>query len=88
MKVYKYILILIIFPLVVFSKPSNDEIYTLYRNSVLDESMRLHVATFDAENGKETHSYNMSNCMIAQELFQNQPYVKTKFWCEKGKFRK
>ena len=53
MKVHKYILILTIFPLVVFSKPSNDEIYTLYRNSVLDESMRLHVATFDAENGKE-----------------------------------
>ena len=64
---------------------SSDNHYTLYRNSVTGEYMRLHVATFDASDG---HAYNMENCQIAQELFQKQDGVKTKFWCEKGKFRK
>ena len=60
-------------------------IYTLYRNSVTDANMRLHVATFDANQKEE---YNSGNCEQARELFQGQPGVKTKFWCEKGAFRK
>jgi hypothetical protein len=47
--------------------------------------MRIHVATFNASDG---HNYNMSNCQIAQELFQKQDGIKTKFWCEKGIFKK
>ncbi len=62
-----------------------DSTYTLYRNSVTDSSMRLHVATFDAADGE---AYNQGNCYQAQELFQAQPLVKTKFWCEKGKYRR
>ncbi|MER2518965.1 MAG: hypothetical protein ABTR92_21665 [Candidatus Accumulibacter phosphatis] len=58
--------------------------FTLYRNSVLDENMRIHVATFDAAGGE---AYNRGNCEQAQALFQAQPGVKTKFWCEKGRFR-
>lgn len=64
---------------------SDSSTYTLYRNSVTNENMRLHVATFDARDG---YDYNSSNCQIAADLFQNQDGVKTKFWCEKGKFRK
>ena len=64
---------------------SSDDHYTLYRNSVTDNSMRIHVASFDAADG---HAYNMANCQIAQELFQKQDGVTTKFWCEKGKFKK
>ena len=52
--------------------------------SVLDENMRIHVATFDAAGGE---AYNRGNCEQAQALFQAQPGVKTKFWCEKGRFR-
>jgi len=63
---------------------SNDN-YILYRNSVTDETMRLHVASFDSSDG---HAYNKGNCQIAQELFQKQDGVKTKFWCEKGKYKK
>ncbi len=63
----------------------SDSKYTLYRNSVTDENLRVHVATFDAESGND---YNMGNCMIAQELFQKQPGIKTKFWCERGNFKK
>ena len=66
---------------------AGGDVYTLYRNSVTTggESMRLHVATFDAA---ENEAYNRGNCDQAQILFQNQPGVKTKFWCEKGRFKK
>jgi len=83
----KLYILLIIFPLLALAKPSDKEIYTLYRNSILDESMRIHVASFDAKDGKSSHAYNMSNCMIAQDLFQNQHEVKTKYWCERGKYK-
>lgn len=58
--------------------------YTLYRNSALDAKMRLHVATFDSTDGA---SYNRENCDQARELFQGQAGVKTKFWCEPGRFQ-
>jgi hypothetical protein len=67
------------------SGASESQIYTLYRNSVFDENMRLHVATFDTT---ESEKYNRENCDQAQQLFQSQQGVKTKFWCEKGRFRK
>ena len=66
-------------------KVSDDLVYTLYRNSVTDENMRMHVATFDAD---EKESYNKDNCGIAQALFQHQPGVKVRYWCEKGYFKK
>jgi hypothetical protein len=62
----------------------NDS-FTLYRNSVMDKDLRIHVASFDAADGE---TYNKENCEQAQQLFQSQPGVKTKFWCEKGVFRK
>jgi hypothetical protein len=51
-------------------------IYTLYRNSPVIPDARLHVATFDSADGGQYHSE-----------FQQQPGVKTTFWCEKGRFR-
>jgi hypothetical protein len=60
-------------------------VFSLYRNSITDENMRIHVATFDTSNGD---AYNRGNCEQAQSLFQAQPGVKTKFWCEKGRYRK
>src|SRR5262245_56930149 len=59
--------------------------YSLYRNSVTSEAMRLHVATFDSGDGE---NYNRENCDVARELFQKQPGVRVRFWCEKGKFRR
>lgn len=64
---------------------SSDSSYTLYRNSMTDENMRLHIATFDTSEG---HDYNMGNCQLTAELFQRQEGVKTKFWCEKGTYKK
>jgi hypothetical protein len=64
---------------------SGNDTFTLYRNSVMDENMRIHVASFNAVDGE---AYNRENCELAQQLFQTQPEVKTKFWCEKGTFKK
>jgi hypothetical protein len=64
---------------------SNSNVFTLYRNSVTNANMRIHVATFDADEKEE---YNRGNCEQAQALFQAQPGVQVKFWCEKGRFRK
>jgi hypothetical protein len=64
---------------------------TLYRNSAVDGEavetnlMRIHIATFDTADGD---SYNWENCQIAQSLFQAQPGVRVKFWCEKGRYRR
>lgn len=59
------------------------DMYTLYRSDTEDPAHRVHVATFDAENGQE---YNRSNCSRAQQLFQAQPGGTTRFWCERGRF--
>ena len=67
------------------SSASEGNTFVLYRNSVTDANMRLHVATFDSTGGE---AYNQGNCDQAVQLFQAQPGVKTKFWCEKGRYRK
>ena len=64
---------------------SNDDQYTLYRNSVIDKNLRIHVASFNTNEGND---YNMENCNVAKELFQSQPAVQTTYWCEKGAFKK
>lgn len=59
-------------------------VFTLYRNSAVNGALRMHVATFDAADGK---AYNMANCGQAADLFEGQPGVKTRFWCEPGRFK-
>ena len=63
-----------------------DAAYTLYRNSVTAPGMRIHVATFDATNSGQ--GYNFENCNVAADLFSRQPGVLTRFWCERGRYRK
>jgi hypothetical protein len=53
--------------------------YTLYRTSLAGDE-RLYIATFAGEGSE----YNRGNCRIAADLFQAQPGVRTKFWCERG----
>jgi hypothetical protein len=67
-------------------KPTEDDstVYTLYRGSVTDP-MRIHVATFDSADGED---YNRENCDHARGLFQEQPGILVKYWCEKGRYRK
>lgn len=68
-----------------FSQDAHDnEVATLYRNSLMDSMMRIHVATFDTKDG---FRYNWENCILAAHLFQSQTNVKTHFWCESGKYQ-
>ncbi len=62
----------------------DNETYALYRDSVLDASMRVHIATFDAADGAD---YNRENWMLARDLFLAQAGVRTNFWCEPGRYR-
>jgi len=41
-----------------------------------DNSLRVHVATFDA---KQAGTYNRDNCDLAASLFEDQPDIKTRF---------
>ena len=63
---------------------SDAEVLTLYRNSVTDATMRIHVATFDSADGKD---YNAENCAITAELFASQSGVSVRYWCEPGRYR-
>lgn len=76
---------LLLFVALITGCDSGSDTFTLYRNSVTDENIRIHVASFDAADGE---AYNKVNCEQAQQLFQAQTGVKTKFWCEKGAFKK
>ena len=68
-------------------RTSEDDVFTLYRSSAVNggETWRLHVATFDSSDGEK---YNLGNCEIAKSLFQEQPMVTVRYWCEKGYFKK
>ena len=67
---------------------SRNDVATLYRSSVVIENARLHIATFDALQGKNSFDYNWENCQLAEEFFQSQQGVTTRFWCEKGFYEK
>jgi hypothetical protein len=85
LKFFVFAFALFIFSTCSYGSTPDGQIFTLYRNSMTNENMRIHVATFDAS---ENEDYNHGNCEQAQLLFQNQPSVKIKFWCEKGRFKK
>ena len=72
------------FPITALAQ-SDEDVYTLYRNSPLDGSMRIHVASFDTAEGA---GYNSENCNLAADLFSRQDGVLSRFWCEKGRYRR
>lgn len=54
----------------------------LLRTSTAGPELRLHVATFDAKDGE---SYNRDNCETAAKLFQAQPGVEVRYYCDRVK---
>ena len=81
---------ILIISLVFLTACKEGQTYTLYRDSPLGNSFdgkvdRIHIATFDTSDGEE---YNKENCEIARDLFQSQQGVVSKFWCEKGNYKK
>jgi hypothetical protein len=70
---------------------SEDDVATLYRNSIFDDLPRIHIATFDSVEkswGGTVADYNWENCLIAAQLFEEQPSVILRYWCETGFYRK
>lgn len=63
----------------------SETTYTLYRSAFAGDAVRLHIATFDADDSRD---YNRQNCEIARDLFQSQPGVSVRYWCELGRFRR
>jgi hypothetical protein len=68
--------------------------YTLYRNSPLNSELRVHWATFDAnDSGAGAGTYNQENCNYAAGLLNknvlelNDGVATLKFWCELGKYK-
>jgi len=66
---------------------SSNDTYTLYRNGAASDTLRIHVATFDADEDDDKN-YNHDNCEQARELFQLHPAQMSRFWCEKGHYKK
>jgi hypothetical protein len=73
-----------------------DQPFTLYRNSNIDPTLRIHFATFNAAESDQ--AYNLTNCqMAARTLNSNikalakaegrEPPVGLGFWCEPGTFK-
>ncbi len=77
----------VLLPLISFAGCGDGHVYTLYRNSPMDQSMRIHIATFDARQ-KDAEAYNMENCEMAKTLYERQQGVTVNYWCEQGGFRK
>jgi hypothetical protein len=63
--------------------PAATAVYTLYRDSPAF-AMRIHVATFDAADGRD---YNHYNCEIIRDLAANRPGIMVRYWCEPGRWR-
>ena len=66
------------------NRPDEASTFTLYRSGAENASLRIHVATFDAD---EDAAYNQENCDIAQGLFQQHRGSAVKYWCEAGRYR-
>ena len=65
-----------------------DDTYTLYRNSPLDKTFRIHIATFDSKEGYDDKLYNYENCERAKIAFENDPvFVGAKFFCDIGRYQ-
>jgi hypothetical protein len=71
------------------------ERFTLYRNSFLDNSMRVHWGTFDAN--EKDRNYNRNNCEMAARLLNANLDASARaegkdrdpllgFWCEPGSY--
>jgi hypothetical protein len=75
------------------SSDGGAEKFTLYRNSLLDTSVRVHWATFDAAGSDR--NYNRNNCETAARLLNANVEASAReegqdrdpavgFWCEPG----
>lgn len=91
-------MIKLVIPVAVFLAGCSDggrDSATLYRNSPLDPSMRVHFSSFDAP---ERTPYNINNCQMTARLLNANVAANASaenremderigFWCEPGDYR-
>jgi len=72
-----------------------NDTYTLYRGNTMTGNLRIHLATFDSaaslpDYEKNQMSFNYLNCVRAANLFQSQQPASagTRYWCERGSYKK
>lgn len=69
--------------------------FTLYRNSDISRELRIHVATFNAD---DMPGFNQNNCRMTSRLLNanlvasaesvgRPPHESVGFWCEEGSYR-
>lgn len=61
--------------------------WVLYRNSTIDKSMRIHVASFDSIEGgnvEANYEYNRENCESVSQTLGSRVGVTADYWCERG----
>jgi hypothetical protein len=70
------------------ARADEPEVVTLYRNSAVSPSLRIHVATFDSAEGRDVFPlYNRLNCEEAADLYNRNDPEGKRWWCEPGRFR-
>lgn len=70
---------LILAPLIMLTACERAESGTFYLfRTPVAGSERVHVATFDARDGRD---YNEENCTVVRDLMQSQPGVQVSYWC-------
>jgi hypothetical protein len=86
----------LIIPLMLAGCNQRDQTFTLYRNSSVDRNLRIHFATFNAN--ESPGGYNMTNCQMAARILNANIAALAKaearatppalgFWCEPGSYR-
>ena len=84
----KTIFILGLTLVITVSCSGSGDVYTFYRNSLLDPSKRIHVATFDSKAGMPSNpDYNRLSCEETAMLYNKNDPSGQVWWCEKGKYR-
>jgi hypothetical protein len=65
---------------------SDSDSFTLYRNSPIDLTMRIYIATFDSTEGYDDRDYNFENCTRAERAFENDAqFGGAHFYCQEGR---
>ena len=70
-----------------YAEPDSERVFALYRNNHLDPSIRVHVATFDAQN----RDFNEWYCKKAIKYFRADAKSRgsdARYWCEVGYVKK
>lgn len=69
-------------------KLDEKKVFTLYSEGAAVKNIRLHVATFDSDDGSNSEELNKKNCNMFVLLRSDiQEAFKKKYWCEKGYFK-